>query len=280
MNLKGMTLFFMFFLVFSIANAGMIDIHENNQGVIDAIFPELTFNTQSCVTDCEASFKYCLNEDNQDFELDFGESIGNLKEIKVGYYEDITKYRVWQECIDYNVTEVYNETTGNTTNVSECLEYEEHNDSYIETIWNDGLPSTEAGCHQIWIQGKKNPGENVDWIPTLEEKGFVWDTKYSQKKWAWWNDTWGYKTRVNLSSVASSNLTNYPYYIEIDTTNQSVYNNSGMEIRITDWNETTELDWDWNDYSTYNTTNTSIWVKVPELDSANSTYVWVYAGND
>lgn len=98
---------------------------------------------------------------------------------------------------------------------------------------------------------------------------------------AWWDNDWDYKARINLFSISGANLTNYPYQLSINT---SALITAGKlqadcdDLRFTNNAEDTELYYEL--VSGCNTTATQIWVKIPLLNTDNSTYVYMYYGNN
>jgi len=95
----------------------------------------------------------------------------------------------------------------------------------------------------------------------------------------WWNDSWQYRVPKNISNSAG-NLTDYTTAIKLDT--ESLISAGKMksdcgDIRIV--NESNdELDY-WVENSSCNTNNTYIYVKIPFLENATNTTLYIYYGN-
>lgn len=258
----------------SIANAGLISLEEKNIETIDAVFPELIYNTDNCDTNCEAQFKYCLDGDNE-IELSFEESIGDVS-ISYGYYTNESYEDPKDYCSKYE-TVIENKTEEKEV----CIE----TSTYYETVyyqqWHDGLPSQKLGCHDVTIKGIKKIGSSVDWIPTLTVKGFLWDTKYIQEKWAWWSGTYTYKNQYFLNSTVTTDLVDYQYYIEIDTAtliSAGKMNSDCSDLRIINESEDAVLYYEIAN-NTCNTATTGVWFNKPLLKSDNTSFIYLYYGN-
>lgn len=211
---------------FSVANAGLISLTEDSKEKIDAVFPELIYNTADCLTDCSAQFKYCLDGD-ADYELNF-----NIPEVtSYGYYTTEThKETDYNKCLNEETLThkcTAEEIADASKNSTECKDYDytnckEYDEKDVSAeVWNEGLPSEKAGCYEVTIYGHKKATENVDWQPTLVKKGFLWDTEYTQKDWAWWNTSFNYYRTITdltgnftyLNLTYSANM--YPTFADI-----------------------------------------------------------------
>ncbi len=96
------------------------------------------------------------------------------------------------------------------------------------------------------------------------------------------NTSWSTRKRVTINNQASStNLTNFPVLIKLDSTriDYSKTQNSGQDIRFVDPSDpTTALP---HQIETWDENGTSyVWVKVPQLDGKSaSDSIWMYYGN-
>jgi hypothetical protein len=194
-NTKIFAIAFVFLCAVSIANASIFGISaaETDMAKIDSVFPKLISNTEQCLTDCSATFTYCLDGTN-DVEISF-----NIPEVtSYGYYkieyrtEEYQTGKCLKEDIVEHICDLKNETQKDCKDWNEtiCVEHETAKRDVPYQVWVKGLPSKEKGCYNVTIYGNKKPFDSVDWIPTLKIKGFLWDTEYSQEKWAWWNNSW------------------------------------------------------------------------------------------
>lgn len=102
----------------------------------------------------------------------------------------------------------------------------------------------------------------------------------------WYNSAWKYRRKVTFDNttsnigVTSEALTDFPVLLKLSSSNIDYANtqNSGQDIRITDSNGTTLLNYEiekWDESGT-----SYVWTKVPSVDIDSSTdYVYVYYGN-
>lgn len=201
---KLFTLALVLLISISIAQAGLFSVEDKTTEKIDAMFPELVYNTESCITDCEAKFKYCLDGDAT-YELNF-----NIPQVtSYGYYTTELKTEpdydkcVKEETLTHKCSEkeLDNGTKDCDYDYTNCIEYGEKEYSYEQ--WHEGLPSEKAGCYEVTVFGHKQADENVDWQPTIVKKGFLWDTAYTQDKWAWWNTTYSAKKCWNNTATTT-----------------------------------------------------------------------------
>jgi hypothetical protein len=97
----------------------------------------------------------------------------------------------------------------------------------------------------------------------------------------WWDSSWLYKKKITFDNSASTeNLINFPVLIHLDDTNidWTHVQNAGQDIRFTDSDESTELDFEierWDD-----TNDAWLWVEVPQIDLGSTTdHIYMYYGN-
>jgi len=100
---------------------------------------------------------------------------------------------------------------------------------------------------------------------------------------SWWNHNWLYRRKITINSTSTAtNLTNFPLAIFLNETSSRIdyskTQDSGQDIRFVDSDDTTELNYEieeWNESAT-----STIWVKVPQIDANSTTdYIWMYYGN-
>ncbi len=101
---------------------------------------------------------------------------------------------------------------------------------------------------------------------------------------SWWNESWRYRMKINISYTGQGNLTEYTVNVTIDT--QSLITQGKMspncsDIVFTYYNQTTESEYEipyWIE-SGCNTTNTVIWVRVPLIRNSTNETIYMYYGN-
>lgn len=98
-------------------------------------------------------------------------------------------------------------------------------------------------------------------------------------KASWFDDSWGFRQKVEITNSAGSNQTDYQVQITLDTqtlaTNGKILTNCN-DLRITDQNG--KLLNYWIEPTTCNTTTTKIWVKIPSIPTTGQT-LYLYYGN-
>lgn len=97
----------------------------------------------------------------------------------------------------------------------------------------------------------------------------------------WWDAGWNYRKQITIDNTASAeNLINFPILVHLDDTNidWAKVQNAGQDIRFVDDDDTTELDYEieeWDD-----TNDAWIWVEVPQIDlGVNTDFIYMYYGN-
>ncbi len=97
-----------------------------------------------------------------------------------------------------------------------------------------------------------------------------------------WNSSWRYRRLITIdNSEWPENLVNFPLAVHLNSSriDYSKTQDLGQDIRFVDADNTTELNYEienWNEAAT-----STIWVKVPQIESASSTdHIWMYYGND
>ena len=105
----------------------------------------------------------------------------------------------------------------------------------------------------------------------------------------YWNTNWEYYTSINLNSTVTQNLTNFTYYIEVNTSQMILDGKlqaDCQDLRFLDSLHSTEIDWEWDNYNTSSqngcdTNNTGIWLLIPKLEGItyNGTIINMYYNN-
>lgn len=220
-----------------ISTSFAFSLPELSQSKIDSTFPKLISSTEQCLTDCQATFTYCLDSDSS-ASLDFKKSKGDVK-ISYGWYEPIVeKYSYDGACLDEEKVDVFcadNETAEKDCkdySYTKCNKYEQLEGERTYSVFHEGLPSEKKGCYNVTIFGKKGIHDNVDWIPTLTTKGLLYDTEISQRNWAWWNMSWNYCKNITISANTGGDV-NYTDYPSINISG-GYSNFTGLKFNSTD----------------------------------------------
>ena len=103
-----------------------------------------------------------------------------------------------------------------------------------------------------------------------------WYTTRPKETAAWWNESWVYRKRIDISNPGGSDLTDFQVSFTLDTTDTSKFQSNCEDLRVT------SVDGNllpfWIEPTTCNTTNTKIWTKLPSIPSSG-TYIYAYYGN-
>jgi hypothetical protein len=99
----------------------------------------------------------------------------------------------------------------------------------------------------------------------------------------WYNSSWNYRKQLTIdNSGQTEDLADFPVLVKLDSGSDIDYSktmDAGEDIRFTDSNGTSELDYEieeWNESG-----SSYVWVKVPQIDGASSSdYIYMYYGND
>jgi hypothetical protein len=98
---------------------------------------------------------------------------------------------------------------------------------------------------------------------------------------SWWDDDWTERSTLTIdNSGQTENLTNFPVLVTLDSGNidYAKTQNAGQDLRFVDSDDSTELDFEieeWNESGT-----SYVWVEVPQIDGSSSTdFIYMYYGN-
>ncbi|MFH1801974.1 MAG: DUF2341 domain-containing protein [archaeon] len=94
----------------------------------------------------------------------------------------------------------------------------------------------------------------------------------------WWDYEWGYRKEVNITNVGSTNLTNFPAYLNIskEIEMQSDYGDLRFVNGSCESGQSLELDYE---IANYTGVTAEAWIKVPVLSNSSPTTVCMYYGN-
>ncbi len=96
---------------------------------------------------------------------------------------------------------------------------------------------------------------------------------------AWWNNSWQKRTKINFTNASRGALTDFPIAVYLNSSRVTYgdFSANGNDIRFVDADGVTLLNYE---IERWNTSGTStIWVKVPNVASSNTDYVYMYYGN-
>ncbi len=231
-------------------------------------------NTYQCLTNCYAEGIADLRIDSVLFnEVKFYDRNNNLKnKDHIIYIEENKSYEI--EVIDEKTKRVdCEDPLENGTKI--CYEYYSYkNITKYENVWKryNGKVLTE-GIYKWRLEGRKNVNENIDWIAGAFGKEF--------NEWAWWNNSWNYYRRFNVTEYYSVAHTDEPI---IFTINASLIwdkiQSDGDDLRIV--NATKENDTELSRLITMNTSiggNIEINFNWTISADDNSTQFDLYYGN-
>jgi len=117
------------------------------------------------------------------------------------------------------------------------------------------------------------------WSVSIDHIPYFNGIEYTE--FAWWNASWLYRRPVTINNTQNTNtLTDYQVLVTLDTasliTEGKMRDDCG-DIRFVDSDGTTLLNY-WIE-SGCNSTDTKIWVKVPEIPASSRKIIYVYYGN-
>lgn len=95
---------------------------------------------------------------------------------------------------------------------------------------------------------------------------------------AWWNESWIYRKRIDISNPGGSDLTDFQISFTLDTTDTSKFQGNCEDLRITDVNGNLLPFWIEENNPGCGDANTKVWVKLPSIPSSG-TYIYAYYGN-
>jgi len=101
---------------------------------------------------------------------------------------------------------------------------------------------------------------------------------------SWWDTNWNYRKLINITEQSGTNLTDYQVRLTIDTASlisEGKLNSDCSDIRFTWLNESSgeEVEVPYWIESGCNTSNTIVWIKVPEILANSTATIYMYYGN-
>ena len=95
---------------------------------------------------------------------------------------------------------------------------------------------------------------------------------------AWWNESWIYRKRIDISNPGGTDLTDFQISFTLDTTDTSKFQSNCEDLRITGVDGNLLPFWIEENNPGCGDANTKVWVKLPSIPSSG-TYIYAYYGN-
>jgi len=95
---------------------------------------------------------------------------------------------------------------------------------------------------------------------------------------AWWDESWVYRKRIDISNPGGSDLTDFQVSFTLDTTDTSKFKSNCADLRITGVDGNLLPFWIEENNPGCGDASTKVWVKIPSIPSSG-TYIYAYYGN-
>ncbi|OQA82533.1 MAG: hypothetical protein BWY29_00805 [Microgenomates group bacterium ADurb.Bin238] len=95
---------------------------------------------------------------------------------------------------------------------------------------------------------------------------------------AWWNESWIYRKRIDISNPGGSDLTDFQVSFTLDTTDTSKFQSNCEDLRVTGVDGNLLPFWIEENNPGCGDANTKVWVKVSSIPPSG-TYIYAYYGN-
>jgi len=95
---------------------------------------------------------------------------------------------------------------------------------------------------------------------------------------AWWNESWIYRKRIDISNPGGSDLTDFQISFTLDTTDTNKFQSNCEDLRVTGVDGNLLPFWIEENNPGCGDANTKVWVKLPSIPSSG-TYIYAYYGN-
>lgn len=105
-----------------------------------------------------------------------------------------------------------------------------------------------------------------------------WYTTRPKETAAWWNESWIYRKRIDVSNPGGSDLTDFQISFTLDTTDTSKFQGNCEDLRVTGVDGNLLPFWIEENNPGCGDANTKVWVKLPSIPSSG-TYIYAYYGN-
>lgn len=237
----------------------------------------LNNNTDECLIDCSAEGNATLYTSGSLFtNMNFKDSSGKTKSsIPYKMYIEVTDtYNVEKIESKQDCQEIYVPMNKSTNTVCTTKETGRTNVTKYRTYWKEYLGETLSPGDYNWrITAKKNITDRIDWIATAFGNDLT--------EFAWWNNAWAYKRKITISNLnIPTNLTNYTTIVFLNSTNFnfSLSQTLGQDIRFTDATETSQLNYEIENFSNPSQ-NATVWVQIPAVSNSATTDFYMYYNN-
>lgn len=223
-------------------------------------------NTNECLIDCYAGGMVTLYKKEKLFtDLKFKGRDNKLRNLNHNIILIEVEETYLEEVEDYSYNNI---TSENGTITQESILVGSHNENKIRLIWKEyDNKVLDEGVYRWRIEGKKQLGEDIDWIVSAFGKDFT--------EWEWWNTDWNRKRQINITETSGSNLSDYS--ILINVTHDSNMLSNFSDLRFLNSTETGELDYWIQNKSDGNWA--TIWIEVTNLTASINTSIYMYYGN-
>ncbi|MBN2122560.1 right-handed parallel beta-helix repeat-containing protein [Candidatus Micrarchaeota archaeon] len=198
-------------------------------------------------------------------------------EIKEPIYEFVEEEYTYEECANTTIEE-----DGRNETSLECTEstgtrtariitgYETHME--MREVWKEEPGRFGHGPVEVRIDFvKDDPAAVVDLFAVVDNARI--------ERWAWWDSSWLYKVRVNLTSGVEETLNDYPAHFQLDTATligDSKMQSDCGDLRVVSCDESGEVPFEM-EYC--NQGNTDIYARATLEPSPALNCVYVYYGN-
>jgi hypothetical protein len=176
---------------------------------------------------------------------------------------------------------VYNDDdTGDVANKYQ-IQVDDNTD-FSSPIWDSGSAGTSMSncsegsrCEDITYGGTDFADQT-----TYYWRIKFWDEAGAEGSWsassAWYNSSWSKRRPITVdNSSNSSSLTDYQ--VQVTVSYDSDMNSDFSDLRFTDSDGTTELDYWIEDYTSE--TSATVWVEVPSISASSTKDIYIYYGN-
>ncbi len=165
--------------------------------------------------------------------------------------------------------------------------------SNVVTVTRSGGATTTAGeTESITLSRVQNPTSSGSTgvyqikttnasSATIDQDTSVTADTITSSASSWWNNSWANRIKITFNNTAQpANLVNFPVRVALNTSRVTYgsFKANGDDIRFVDANNTTELDYEIENWVTASTSN--IWVEVPQIDASSATdFIYMYYNN-
>jgi len=267
------------------------DNHVRIQSVTGTPFMDLELleNTDQCLVDCYAVIRIhpyqdisLPGEENSEFAWDFIKTKSWMEDLVSHHFEilETTEYFVevpeYEEvqvddfCHDEENTTTYECQTERVIQTGSHQEKRYKSEYVLFKFWGESLKAEND--YYIKIAGKKKAklqASKIDWIPIV--KGL------EINEWDWWNSSWEMVRPINVWMESGYTGNNYQLFVNL--TNNTNFKADWGDVRFTDDDNTTELDYWMDADNCFDSNYCEIWINVSDNITASNTTIWMWYNN-